>query len=315
MRLSVPGNILLLGEYAVLEEGGIGLAVAVDRRVVVTGRPAAAFEVHGAWPGGSFRWTPAEPGASGLVTSVVGTLEAEAALADPALADPGALRVRIDIDSSAFFDASGRKTGLGSSAAAAAGLTAALLAAAGGAPPGPAAAELAVRAHRGAQGGRGSGYDVLCSWHGGAGVFRGGETPVWEPRVFGERRRLFLYPGPQPVKTLTAVMRYAAWKKGNAGAARTFLEESNERVLAFLSAATAGESAARWSACRELGIQLGDAIGVPARMSPPPGLDPAWCKPVGAGNELGVCLVPEEAAAPAGVSAFSISPEGIRWEG
>jgi mevalonate kinase len=48
MRASVPANLLLLGEYAVLEEGGLGLAVAVDPRVRISaapGRPGAGMEV------------------------------------------------------------------------------------------------------------------------------------------------------------------------------------------------------------------------------------------------------------------------------
>jgi phosphomevalonate kinase len=307
MRLSVPGNLLLLGEYAVLEEGGLGLAAAVERRIVVTVRPADALEISGSWPGGTLRWTADETAGSPLVTAVTETLAAAGVFADR-----GFPHVHIAIDSSAFFEASGRKTGLGSSAAVAAGLTAAFLAEAGKSDPGFPEALLALRAHRAAQGGRGSGYDVLCSWRGGTGVFRGGETPSWEARTLDPGLRLHLFQGPAAVQTAGAVLRYAAWKKGNRAAARAFLEESNSRVLAFLAACTKEEMAARWAECRQLGLDLGEAVGVPARIIPPPGIDPLLCKSIGAGNELGVCILP--AGAEPALPAVDIAPEGVRWE-
>lgn len=46
-QLSVPGNILLLGEYAVLEQGGIGLALAPDIRVRLEIEPGEAFGLTG----------------------------------------------------------------------------------------------------------------------------------------------------------------------------------------------------------------------------------------------------------------------------
>ena len=53
--LSAPANLLLLGEYAVLEEGGLGLALAVERRARITVEPSDGLEVLGRRPGGSFR--------------------------------------------------------------------------------------------------------------------------------------------------------------------------------------------------------------------------------------------------------------------
>ena len=159
--------------------------------------------------------------------------------------------------------------------------------------------------------GRGSGYDVLCSWHGGTGIFRGGETPSWEARSLAAGLRLCLFPGPAAVQTTGAVLRYAAWKKGNHFAARDFMEESNRRVLAFLDAGST-EMAARWAECRMLGIQLGEAVGVPAAITPPAGVDPALCKSIGAGNELGVCLVPDGEEPP--LPLLPVASQGLKWE-
>jgi phosphomevalonate kinase len=304
VRLSVPGNILLLGEYAVLEEGGLGLSVAVDRRVRLSVQPAAGLTVRGSWPGGSFLWSRGDPGGSALVSSVV-------AAVDAARTGGPVDGVHIEIDSSELFDSSGRKTGLGSSAATAAGLTAALLAPPGG-HAGDAGAYVALRAHREAQGGRGSGYDVMCSWHGGAGTFSGGTVPSWTPAAMPASFRIVLFPGPGPVLTPDAVRLYAAWKQANPHAARQFLEESNRLVRSFV-AASVHDAPACWAACRQLGIELGDAIGVSARLAVPRELDPpGWCKAIGAGNELGACLLPEGTESP--FAALDIASEGVRWE-
>jgi phosphomevalonate kinase len=313
VRLTVPGNILLLGEYAVLEEGGIGLAAAVDLRVSLNLERSDALEIRGTWPGGSFRWTDDTRDESALVNAVVDTLAAAGVLPEKPGERP---QVRIDIDSSALFGPAGRKTGLGSSAAVTAGLTAALVAVSG-AQPDATTAQLAVRAHRAAQGGRGSGYDVLASWHGGAGIFRGGGTPHWEPCAFGDDLRLLIFPGPGPVQTAAAVLKYAAWKKGNPPDARAFLEESNARVLAFLSSTSPADASSRWAACRELGIELGRTIRVPADIIPPRGLDPDWSKALGAGNELGACLQSSAGPVPdteGPVTILDFSREGLRWE-
>jgi len=306
VRLSVPGNILLLGEYAVLEEGGLGFAVAVDRRVRLSVRPAGGLSVRGSWPGGSFLWTRGDPGGSALVSAVVAAVDASA---------PGrrADDLEISIDSTELFDPSGRKTGLGSSAATAAGLTAALMA--GFDAPGPVAdagAQVALRAHREAQGGRGSGYDVMCSWYGGVGSFTGGVFPAWTPAAMPGGFRIALFAGAGPVLTPQAVGLYAAWKRRDPAAALRFLEESNRRVRAFARAGTPEEAASCWASCRDLGIELGEAIGVSARIAVPRGLDGTLCKAIGAGSELGACLVAPGTKGP--LSAVAVATEGVRWE-
>ena len=317
MVISVPGNILLLGEYAVLEEGGLGFALAAEPRVHVESRPAASLCIEGAWPGGAVRWTPGEPAGSPLCAAVVAVVQER--LARRGAPFPEGRRVHID--SSGFFRADGRKSGLGSSAAVTVGLVCALLDAAGAGtdPLEAAAALLAVDAHRRAQGGAGSGYDVTCSFHGGTGVFRGGHRPSWEARRLPFAARILLFHGNAPVVTSAAVSRYRAWKEQNGDEALAFLEESNRNVMAFMAAGTIGEAARAITACRRCGVRLGEAIGVPAAMETPPGLDPALCKAVGAGNELGVCLAaggpPAEGAdGPApGVERVIVSERGVAW--
>jgi phosphomevalonate kinase len=275
VRLTVPGNILLLGEYAVLEQGGLGLAVAVEPRVRMEALPGTELRVQGRWPGGS--------GESPLITAAVQTVSEYLHL--PCT---GSLRV----DSSSFFSTEGRKTGLGSSAAVAVALVCGLLWLAGRGSADPEAVSLSVRAHRRAQGGRGSGYDVLTSFHGGTGLVHGGTSPSWEPCTPPVGRGIVLFPGPAPVSTADAVERYASWKARNPGPARDFLRESNDAIRSFSRSRSLEEALPLFSICRRLGIDLGKEMGVPAELTPPPGFDPRWCKALGAGSELGCCLLP-----------------------
>jgi len=316
MRVSVPGNILLLGEYAVLEEGGLGLAMAVERRVQISARPAEGLSVEGSWPGSALSWTPRAPSASPLVSAAV---DAVARWLGDAGRQRPAWSTHISVDSSAFFLSDGRKSGLGSSAAVTVGLVCALLGAVVRRDTMPAGTVplLALQAHRAAQGGAGSGYDVTCSFYGGCGVFRGGAAPGWEPCRLSWDPSVALFPGPAPVSTPEAVRRYTKWKQGSPGAAKEFLDESNHCVRAFVRAPSPGEAARRLRDCARLGIAIGDAIGVPARISVPPGLDSEVCKALGAGNELGACLFSSESPAPpeqAGVQRIPLSKGGVTWE-
>jgi phosphomevalonate kinase len=312
VRLSVPGNMLLLGEYAVLEEGGIGLAMAVERRVRAASAPAPALRVEGTWPGGAAAWSADRPGGSPLVSAAVTTV------AQWIGGDASLPRARISVDSAAFFMPGGRKAGLGSSAAVAVALTCALLEAAGrrDAVRDGTACRLSILAHRRSQGGAGSGYDAACSFNGGLGIFRGGAEPRWEPCPLSWRPVVSLFPGPAAVSTADAVRRYAEWKARSPRAARDFLEESNRRVLAFIGARSASEAMQALAECARLGIALGQSIGVPAGIAAPAGVDAGWCKTVGAGNELGMCMLPANAHPPEAPGLFPapLAERGVTWE-
>jgi mevalonate kinase len=300
----------------VLEEGGLGLAMAVERRVRIDILPAEELSIEGVWPGGALSWTSRQPSASPLIAAVVGEVENWLRENGGGKAVRGAC---IRVDSSALFSPDGRKSGLGSSAAVTAGLVCALLDAAGcrPGPADPAVLALAIKAHRRAQGGAGSGYDVSCSFHGGLGVFHGGSLPGWEKCRLWDDPVVRLFPGPSPVSTSEAIRRYAIWKESNPDDARMFLGESNRSVRQFVHARTAEEAERHLRACRELGVSLGRAIGISAEIEAPAGLRAAWCKALGAGNELGACLLPAGSAAlPEGREMQPVhgAQEGILWE-
>jgi phosphomevalonate kinase len=309
VRLTVPGNLLLLGEYAVLEEGGLGVAMAVDARVRLEASPAQGLAIEAVWPGRSISWTPGRQGESPVLDSAVDTVTRW-------LGAPCAATVRLD--SSDLFTPDGRKTGLGSSAAVSVALVCGLLdaAGAGSAARGADACTLALQAHRRAQGGRGSGYDVLTSFHGGCGFFKGGADPGWERCALPGTSRVLLFAGPAPVSTAEAVGLYGTWKENNPGAARDFLRESNNAVMSFVRARSDAQTLLWFTACRELGIELGRSIGVSAELEIPTGLDPKWCKALGAGNELGLCLLQPGAEPPGDASLRLVPPAdtGVKWE-
>jgi len=311
VRVSVPGNMLLLGEYAVLEEGGLGAAAAVEKRVRLQAEPARSLSVEGVWPGGSFFWTPQRTSESPVVSAVFTTVLAWMSDTGRRSELPG-LQVRID--SSELFLKNGRKAGFGSSAAVAVALVAALR---GDGRLDSTVPRLALAAHRSAQGGVGSGYDVYCSFHGGWGLFYGGAVPSWEPREPSVCPGLYLFRGPAPVSTPAAIRSFFHWKDREKDRARLLIEESNSNVMAFLQAAGAEEAASAFGKARDLGISLGDEIGVEARIPAPAGVDPGLCKSLGAGNELGGYLRLPGAPEPPEESELTrvrIAEGGITWQ-
>ncbi len=271
MKVNAPGNIILLGEYAVLEEGGLGVACAVERRVRLEAHPAPDFLVEAVWPGGSSTWTPGGGTVSPVVSAAYQVVN-EWRRSQKAGDIPG---MRVRIDSSELFLEHGRKAGFGSSAAVAAALVIALCAGPARAPDGPDAtgAHLALAAHRLAQGGAGSGYDVFCSFFGGRGMFQGGRVPTWKKHRPSQKpfadARLYLFRGPAAVSTRGAIQSFLQWKDRNAERARRFVDESNKNVKAFLGAESTREAGEALRKGRETAVALGDEIGVEARIPAP----------------------------------------------
>ncbi len=132
LDVSVPGKLLLLGEYAVLEQGR-AVSAAVNRRATGRRTPKGAPE-------------------SPVVEAVRQRIEREL----------GVLDFGVEIDTRAFRSEDGIKLGIGSSSAAAV--------AAAGLFAGRSDAEVcrwAVEGHREAAAGRGSGVDVVTCFAGG----------------------------------------------------------------------------------------------------------------------------------------------------
>jgi phosphomevalonate kinase len=323
MRLTVPGNLLLLGEYAVTEPGGLGMALAVDRRVILESEPARGLSIEGSWGGDTVLWREEDGGGSPLISAVVEScrrcLAGGCGSQTPRRHPP--LSGHLRIDSSAFFREGVRKAGLGSSAAVAVALTWALLCQSG-MEEGELrryTARVALQAHRQAQGGRGSGYDVFASLFGGLGCLIGGPDPAWQAVSLPWLPELYLFEGNGSVSTLSALHSYERWKSSHRGQVRSFLERSNRGLREFIRASSLEAGLSPFQDLKELGIWLGDRIGISAAVVPPAPLEAERCKAVGAGNELGVYLAGSGSnGVAAAVQAGTLEPavvaaRGIEW--
>ncbi|MSP90474.1 MAG: hypothetical protein EXR79_01500 [Myxococcales bacterium] len=165
---TVPGKLMVAGEYAVLRPHGLALACAVGRVVEVRVRPGAARVATLRAFGGETRlaWDDPAPPATGLIAFAAAGLAAGQ--------EAGGPRLEGAVDFDVFAQAGTAKVGLGTSAAV---TVAAVLAALGPAPRehldglGERAhrlARIAGGVHANLQGGRGSGYDVGTIAHGGS---------------------------------------------------------------------------------------------------------------------------------------------------
>jgi len=178
VTVSAPGKLFLVGEYAVLS-GAPAVLTAVDRRVRVTIEPAASWWINAP-----------NIGVPDFLLEADGCLPAglDAATADKLRVFDAVREVmadqleqalpphRITIDSSDFAR-DGHKLGLGSSAAVAAALMQAMAIAADIPMAHARLAVLAIRAHRRAQNGTGSGGDVAASVYGGVIGYVRDQTP------------------------------------------------------------------------------------------------------------------------------------------
>jgi len=291
MKLSVPGNLLVAGEYLVLREGGSGLALAVEPRLRAEAAPAPRWKVATLMGSGGSSWSPVDDGARqnrflwALLEAAEAGLRSRGAVPRP---------LELELDSRDFSRPDSRKAGFGSSAAAAAAFC--LLAGRAAGLEGSAldafALEAALAGHRAAQGGRGSGYDVYASLHGGAGLFEGGLQPRWTPLPGLPVPEGRVFSGKAPVSSAEAVAAFEAWTDRDPGGSERLLAASERAVRSLVRAPDAAAFLERLGPAREAGLAIGDAIGFPARLEAPPGFESAAIKASGAGDELGLAFFP-----------------------
>ncbi len=283
MTVTAPGKLFFAGEYGVLQ-GGTAVVAAVDRRVVARFVPGAA---------------PSTP----VVAEALAAVRAHCQ-ANGASLPEGAP----EIDSASLSDA-GRKLGLGSSAAVAAAAVGVLLEAAGF----DVEAEkgltflLADRAHRAAQGGRGSGADV-------AAAVLGGVLAYTRPEVGAPSMRALVPPPrltPVVVSTgtpsatvdhVTAVERLAA---RDPGAHARRLREIRRAADAFLQGYEAGDASALLQAVGA----AHDALGALGRDADFPIVTPSLAAAAALARELGGAAKPSGAGGGDVGVAFFFDPD------
>lgn len=330
---SAPGSLLLFGEYFILLPGGRGLAVGGGPRATVAfdPNPSGRLEISvstgapdnsgGSGRSGTGPWTyrnvgeflESGPSAAELslihacATELAAELAAGLAAARTSVA-PGTpptaslasllnLTGTLVADSSDFFDG-GRKLGFGSSAAVATALCACLLEASGGAPDRVDVFKAAFHGHRRFQGGKGSGYDVAASVHGGVGVFtaasagKGAASPGWDPAppsVLNIATNLRVYSGPAPQSTQSAAKAFLELREKNPAEIATLAARHAEALAIFLGEQSESTQLEAAASLRETALAVGAAIGCPADIPEPP--EPRkFYKASGAGKELGFYL-------------------------
>ncbi|WP_028389192.1 mevalonate kinase family protein [Legionella fairfieldensis] len=289
--LHIPGNILLLGEYAILEEGGQGIAMGIAPFVKATVEPAEGFTIIGSTGSNTVFWDE-KGGDPFLATAVTALTDSLKPIVNNNITE---LPLRIHLDSRAFFGSDGSKCGLGSSAAVVVALVVAvinylhekqhknevvhkfpvdLL-------------QTVVDVHRAVQGGQGSGYDVAASLYGGMGLFTGGKKPQWHafsPPFFPS---LQLFRGKKSVSTLKAITHFEQFRHRNPHAFNDFIQASNHIVRAFVKATSWQTMHAVLEEARQLALTFGNHIHVPA-LPPSDTLfaTDSVTKCLGAGDEL-----------------------------
>lgn len=286
--VSCPGSLLLAGEYLVTEEGGRGMAVAVPprARAAVSSLPDGPAVVESMYAGHTERWSADAPENGRLPRAVYRHLT-EAGM--------NSTEVHLAVDTGMFYGSDGRKSGFGSSAAGALLLTAGLRSRS----PDREIdiAQAAIDAHREFQGGRGSGYDVMCSSRGGFGLFTGGLHPKWRPLTWPRDVEAWIVSGPAPVSSPDAVSRYEIWKRQHPDDHLKFVDDAESAIAAYVDGV--GNEGPRFiTALAELGRLgrfLGQEIGIPAipklpgqlaRLAESRPRDHLSVKCLGAGGEL-----------------------------
>jgi phosphomevalonate kinase len=283
-RLTVPGNLLLAGEYAVLVEGGLGLACAVEPRVQVTWHPSDTLKIRARFEDQKIVWTPQGSERAPLLDHLWDVLSPHVQ------SQRKNLRFMITLDSTDLARTDGRKSGLGSSAAATVAATAALSYLATRVLPNlDDVFQTALAAHRLAQGARGSGYDLACSTYGGMGLFTGGKAPTWTPLPRSHPPAFTIMFAPRPMSTRQAITQWDQWTEAYPDAWAQYLNQSQKIVSSLALSQDRLSFEAALSQAAALGQNLGQDLGV---------WDPindhfmatqqktGLCKALGAGNEL-----------------------------
>jgi phosphomevalonate kinase len=206
---SVPGNLLIAGEYFVTEINGRGIAVAGGSRATleISENPEGNLKVISRSAGKNILWesnTPVKKKACSVCDFLLEKINRDTKDGPP--------RLQLEINTSDFFFKNGNKKGLGSSAAAA------ILFSKGFFPDlgNNRIIKKALKAHTVIQGKKGSGYDVVISTHGGCGIYTNtGENPKLERTTWPEIPEYYILSNPKPVKTSKALNNYNIWKKDN----------------------------------------------------------------------------------------------------
>ncbi|KAL0266203.1 UNVERIFIED_CONTAM: hypothetical protein PYX00_011920 [Menopon gallinae] len=306
MKFSLPANLLLMGEYAILEEEGLGVTLAAEPRAYFTLKKSSAWQINGLWGQQREIVRPLED--KDFFTAKVFKY-----IMDNYLDLRGIEPYSIEVDTRAFFDLNNRKKGFGSSAVVALGITIALFALVKGKDN---LNELcfypAIEAHRFVQMGKGSGYDIASSLFGSIGIFRGGKRPIWQKLEGLNPKGFYLFQGEKAVRTVSAIEAYR--RKRDLDIVQDYLSSMNRLVVRFEKNTNEAFLIQTLKEAGDLSSRLSQVIGVSAQLSL---ADTHWrqdslIKALGAGNETFLYFQPSPLEKV--FSPIVMAEEGLRWE-
>lgn len=286
---TAPGNLLVCGEYIILEDGGTGIGMAAFPLARGRARRSTAKD-------GSILLKTAE-GLCSLNSSISSKQAPFIIKVQRSLIrhlqemgyNPPPLEVEIE---TTHFFLEVRKLGLGASAAATALLSGLMFAWTVENPDREMITRAALQAHRDGQDGRGSGYDVFASCYGSAGVFVGGREPRWlalkeDHPIF--TLPIYSFPGPREVDSRWAITQYRNWQKGFPEKTAELFAHSQKLTGRLQGCRTEEEFLTLINELRLLSTEIGERISVRSWMSPPSAFyEPIAWKGSGAGNEIGL---------------------------
>lgn len=280
ISFSVPGNLLLMGEYTILEERGLGLAIAINKRAFFS------FKKSDSW---RFFSKKKEMDDFSLIENRNDfVFKMFAYLNQNCFFNPESFAYDVYIDTSNFFFNDGTKKGFGSSAVVAIGIVCGLffIYNATNVVEKSEIFKYCLEAYRHSQGGIGSGYDIATSIFGGVVEFEGGFAPKCRQLNAVEFNDFYLMQGLQAVKTTDSIYEYNKHRDSILDFILKCNSEMNKLVLNVCSSKSALISSLRKA--KELGLAIGAAIGVPAALPPSFAHLQYQCdliKALGAGNE------------------------------
>lgn len=312
ITVSVPGSILLLGEYCILEPGMHGLSLAVEPRLILTAEPSQKWTIVAKGPNepacftienigaaltptiqqiSGFSWTNA-----GIFVKVLEQFIMRQAINPFLDSEP----YTITIDSSKLFH-DNKKLGLGSSAGVVIVFSAFLfLLLQKGKLHKEQLLDFCIPVHKLVQNGSGSGYDVLTSIEGGLLFFSMSEYQQAQ-KYFLDAFDAEIWCAMNEVKTASAIRQYELYKKKHPILTKIFWNKTQSFVNAAYGVVKSmqKQSASLFTLSREQpqyhellallrkagknSARFGRAIGVPADF---PRASAALIKSLGAGNEM-----------------------------
>ena len=323
-QLAVPANLLLFGEYTILDDGGIGIGCATEPYMSAEISSASELIIESRMPQTTLIYRPFSKQASSDVTQSFLARLSNALIEILELAEKAQKQksgVHIVVDSRPFFSKEGIKLGLGSSAALAVALSAALMIVYHGydITDRETIMTVAVAAHRSAQGGGGSGYDIAASLYGGWGYFQGGLRPKWKSCQLPWIPHLALWFSNNAVLTPQAIRHYNLWCHRNFRTHQEYLQINEQAIRQLLRAKIWSEARPVAQQLADISAELGRQIGVPATI--PPQLqhqlsqlserEDYLCKALGAGDEL--FLIASSQPSSYG-QTVTVATQGLHWQ-